>query len=163
MQAVDTRSFARMRFAGVCSADPGWRAEFVVRAVISAQVVVTASTVRAGSAIGAGDVLIQRRDVSVIPDAVSDIDEVVGKAATRTLSSGVVISKRWLLEPLLVKRGDAVTIVARHTGVEVEVQGEALDAGHRDDVVRVRNVANGKTIRARVKAEHTVEPENLPP
>ena len=163
VQAVDTRSFTRMRFAGICGTDPGRRVEFVVRAILSAEVVVAASAVRAGTAISAADVLVERREVAGGIDAVSDIDAVVGKAATRTLSSGAVISRHWLVEPLLVKRGDAVTIIARHAGVEVEVAGEAMDAGHRDAIVRVRNVANGKIIRARVKAEHTVEPEGLPP
>ena len=163
VQAIDTRSFGRMRFAAVCSNDPDWRVEFVVHAILSAEVVVAASTVRAGTAISASDVLMERREVTGGSDPLSDIDEVVGKAATRTLSGGAVISKRWLVEPLLVKRGDSVTIVARHAGVEVEAMGEAMDAGRRDAIVRVRNTANGKVIRARVKAEHTVEPESLPP
>jgi flagella basal body P-ring formation protein FlgA len=163
VQTLDTRSIARMRFVAICSATPGWRTEFVVRGAVSAEVVVAASAVTAGRTIGADDVLIERRDVSAIPDALSDIKQVVGKVSTRTLISRTIIGKRWLAEPLLVKRGDGVDIIARREGVEVQVKGEALEAGHHDDVVRVRNTANGRTIRARVLTEHTVEPADLPP
>lgn len=158
IEPVDTRNISRMRFAAVCSSAPEQRAELVVRGSLAADVVVVKSNVPANRPIAAEQVAVERRDISAAPDAAPDIESVVGKSSRRALRSGQIVSQRWLAEPVLVKRGAAVNIVARNTGVEVQVAGEALEAGRREQVVRVRNVANGAVIRARVIGENTVEP-----
>lgn len=157
IEAIDTRSVTRMRFAAICN-DPAWRTEFIVRAVVSAQVVTATRDVRAGEVIPAEALTLERRDVAAPADATSDPELVAGKASRRALRSGQLVSRRWLLEPLLVRRGANVTIVARNVGVAVQVAGEALAAGRRDEIVDVRNKANGRVIRARVIGENAVEP-----
>jgi flagella basal body P-ring formation protein FlgA len=62
---------------------------------------------------------------------------------------------------MLVKRGAAVRIVARREQIEVSMAGEALDAGARGALLRVRN-ANGTVIRARVTGADMVEPADTP-
>jgi hypothetical protein len=63
-----------------------------------------------------------------------------------------------LAAPLLVKRGDQVLMLARHEAVEVSTSGEALDAGSRGQVIRVKNSASGQVVRMRVTGAGTVEP-----
>ncbi|MFC3378437.1 flagellar basal body P-ring formation chaperone FlgA [Rugamonas sp. CCM 8940] len=161
--AVDTRLASRMRFAAVCAggAAEAWRYEFVVRAQISAKVVVSAAEVAAGRVLTADDLLLERHDISAMPDSLADVNAALGQAARRTLRAGEVLRPAMLAAPTLVKRGDAVRIVARREQVEVSMAGEALDSGARGTVLRVRN-ANGATIRARVSAAGTVEPVDLP-
>jgi flagella basal body P-ring formation protein FlgA len=159
--AVDTRLASRMRFAAVCAGADGWRYEFVVRAQVSARVVVSAAEVAAGRVLTADDLLLERHDISAIPDSLADVKAALGLAARRTLRGGEVLRAAMLAAPTLVKRGDAVRIVARREQVEVSMAGEALDSGARGAVLRVRN-ANGATIRARVSAAGTVEPVDMP-
>ena len=64
--------------------------------------------------------------------------------------------------PLLVKRGDAVVMIARIEGIEVSTAGEALDAGARGALVRVKNSTSGQTLRMRVVAPGAVEPVDMP-
>ncbi len=66
-----------------------------------------------------------------------------------------------LSAPTLVKRGDAVRIVARREQIEVSMAGEALDSGARGAVIRVRN-PNGTVLRTRVTGAATVEPVDVP-
>jgi len=146
-----------MRFAASC-AEPAWRAEFVVRATISAEVVTAARDLRAGEVIDATAVTLERRDLVAPAEAISDPALVVGKTSRRVLRSGQLVSRRWLVEPLLVRRGADVTILARDVGVEVRVAGEALAAGRRNEIIQVRNKTNGNVIRARVIDVDTVEP-----
>jgi len=157
IEAIDTRSVTRMRFAASCE-KPVWRSELVVRAAISAEVVTAARDLRAGDVIDAQALALERRDVTAPEDAISDPALVAGKASRRALRSGQLVSRRWLIEPLLVRRGANVTILARNTGVEVRVAGEALAAGRRDEIIQVRNKTNGSVIRARVIDENMVEP-----
>src|SRR5690606_23252984 len=147
IEAIDTRSVTRMRFAASC-AEPAWRAEFVVRATISAEVVTAARDLRAGEVIDATAVTLERRDLVAPAEAISDPALVVGKTSRRVLRSGQLVSRRWLVEPLLVRRGADVTILARDVGVEVRVAGEALAAGRRNEIIQVRNKTNGNVIRA---------------
>lgn len=164
VEAVDTRSPGRMKFAASCAAGagaPGWRYEFVVRAQVSARIAIVASDVPAGKVIADEDVLLERHDISNITDPVSDPQDVVGMSGKRALRSGEVLRLALLASPTLVKRGEAVRIVARNDQVEVSMAGEALDAGARGSLVRVRN-ASGTIIRAKVTGAGTVQPADMP-
>lgn len=158
VEPLDTRMVSRMRFAVVCSSTPDQRVEFVVRGTLTAEVVVVSEDVQANRPIAAEQLTLERRDVSAVVDPMPDIESVVGKSSRRALRAGQVVSGRWLVEPVLVKRGTRVNIVARNAGVEVQVAGEALESGRRNEVIRVRNAGNGAEIRARVVDENVVEP-----
>jgi flagella basal body P-ring formation protein FlgA len=165
VEALDTRTPNRMKFAAVCPAGgagaPGWRYEFVARAQVSARIAVAANDVPAGKIIADEDVLLERHDISGIADPVSDPAEVVGMSGKRALRGGEVLRMALLSAPTLVKRGEAVRIVARNEQVEVSMGGEALDAGARGSLVRVRN-ASGTIIRAKVTGAGTVQPADMP-
>ena len=161
VQGADTRLPARMRFIAVCSGAGGWRYEFIVRAQISARVAVMASELAAGKVLADDDVLLERHDISSISDSIAAPQDAVGMSAKRALRTGEIVRKGLLSSPALVKRGEPVRIVARREDIEVSMAGEALDAGARGDLVRVRN-ASGTVIRARVTGAATVEPVSAP-
>lgn len=161
VEAVDTRQAGRMRFAAVCSGAGGWRYEFVVKAQISARVAIAATDIAAGKVITDDDVLLERHDISGVADSIADPREVVGMSGKRTVRAGELLRVALLSSPTLVKRGEAVRIVARIDQVEVSMAGEALDGGGRGALVRVRN-ASGTIIRARVTEAGTVQPADQP-
>jgi flagella basal body P-ring formation protein FlgA len=73
------------------------------------------------------------------------------------MRAGELVRTRMLAATLLVRR-DAVAILVRSGPVEVRNAGEALEAGREGQVLRVRNSATGRVIRARVLGEGMVEP-----
>jgi flagella basal body P-ring formation protein FlgA len=164
VEPSDTRSPARMRFTALCpgTGSDGWRYDFVVRAAISAKVAVTAAPVAAGTLLGADELVLERRDITAIPDSIGALEAATGKASRRSLRAGEVLRQSQLLAPPLVRRGDPVRMVARHEQVEVSTAGEALDSGALDATVRVRNAANGMVLRMRVTGAGTVEPVDMP-
>ena len=161
VEAADTRQPGRMRFVAVCAGADGWRYEFIVRAQVSARIAVMASDVPAGKILADEDVLLERHDVSSIADSIADPQDAVGMSGKRALRSGEVLRGALLTSPTMVKRGEAVRIIARRDQIEVSMAGEALDSGARGAGVRVRN-ANGTVIRARVTGAATVEPVDMP-
>ncbi len=161
VEAVDTRLVARMRFAAVCPGADGWRYEFVVRATLSARVAVMALDVPAGKPLADEDVLLERHEVPTLGEVVSEPQDVIGLSGKRALRSGEILRMALLSAPTLVKRGDAVRIVARREQIEVSIAGEALDSGARGALVRVRN-PNGVVLRTRVTGAATVEPVDGP-
>ncbi|HTN67442.1 MAG TPA: flagellar basal body P-ring formation chaperone FlgA, partial [Burkholderiaceae bacterium] len=95
-------------------------------------------------------------------DALASPQAVLGMTSRRSVRAGEVVREGWLVRSTLVHRGAAVSIVARSGAIEVTAAGEALDAGARDAIIRVRNVSNGKILRARVLDDNTVEPVETP-
>lgn len=160
--AADVRHATRMRFEVACDAPEPWQRDVVVRAKVTARVVVMARDVPAGRVIQDDDVELEARDVTVAPDAVSDPGAVTGWTSRRSLRTGQVVPQRALLTPVLVQRGQSVGIEASNGGITVNVPGEAMDTGRAGDTVRVRNVGSGKVIRARVIDAGKVVPENMP-
>lgn len=158
IEPLDTRQLARMRFAVSCPVAGGWRYEYVVRAHVSAVVAVAASAVAPGEPLTDAAVALERRDITLIPDAIGAPEAAVGQTSRRALRPGDVLRAGQLAAPVLVKRGDQVTMVARRDQVEVSTSGEALDSGARGASVRVRNNASGQVVRMRVTGAGTVEP-----
>lgn len=158
VEPVDTRSPQRMRFLARCNDTPGWRYEYVVRARLSAMVAVAAGPVAANEALTNAQVMLDRRDISNIADPITTPDEAVGQMSRRMLRPGDILRSSQLGSPVVVKRGDAVTMIARRDGIEVSTAGEALDAGARGAMVRVRNANSGMVVRMRVAGPGQVEP-----
>jgi flagella basal body P-ring formation protein FlgA len=158
IEALDTRSPQRMRFLARCNDTPGWRYEYIVRARVTAMVAIAAAPVAANEALTDAQVTIERRDISNIADPISSPEEAVGQMSRRMLRPGDILRSGQLSAPVLVKRGDAVLMVARREGIEVSTAGEALDAGARGAMIRVRNAGSGQVVRMRVAGPGTVEP-----
>jgi flagella basal body P-ring formation protein FlgA len=158
IEPLDTRSALRMRFLARCADVPGWRYEVVVRARVTAMVAVAAGAVAPNDALTDAQVTLDRRDVSGIADALGNPQDAVGKMSRRALRPGDILRSGQLASPTLVKRGDAVLMVARRDGIEVSTAGAALDAGAQGAIVRVRNAGSGQGVRMRVAGAGTVEP-----
>lgn len=161
VEPLDTRSTLRMRFVARCMDSPGWRYEYVVRARVSAMVVVAAAPVAANETLNSSQVTLERRDISGIADPISNPQEIVGQNSRRMLRPGDILRSSQLSSPVLVKRGDAVMMVARRDGIEVSTAGEAMDAGAQGAIVRVRNAGSGQVMRMRVAGPGTVEPVDM--
>lgn len=162
IEPLDTRHAARMRFSVRCEA-AGWQQPVVVRAEVSARVVVATAEIPANRPLQASELALERRPVPAWQDAVSDPQSIVGQSSRRALKPGQPVARRALAVPRLLRRGDTVRIVARHAGIEVSANGEALDAGGQGESIRVRNTRTGKVIRARITSASTVEPEGQAP
>ncbi len=162
IEVLDTRSPQRMRFLARCPDTPGWRFEYIVRARVTAMVAIAAAPVAAGEPLTDAQVALERRDVSNVADPITTPEDAVGQMSRRMLRPGDILRSGQLASPVLVKRGDAVTMVARRDGVEISMAGEALDAGAKGAAVRVRNAASGQVVRMRVTGAGTVEPLDMP-
>ena len=162
VEPLDTRQPTRMRFAVRCPQPATGRQEYIVRARISAEVVVMAAPVAANETLTETHITVGQRDITAIADPVVDPRDAVGQTSRRMLRAGDVLRNNSISAPVLVKRGDAVVMIARIEGIEVSTAGEALDAGARGATVRVKNNSSGQTLRMRVVAPGTVEPVDMP-
>ncbi|MCH4875725.1 flagellar basal body P-ring formation protein FlgA [Pseudomonas sp. TMW22091] len=78
------------------------------------------------------------------------IDQVEGLSAKRRIRADQALTQEMLTSPWLVRRGQRVTMQARHGAIQANTEGEALTDGRKGDVIRVKNVTSGKIIEAQV-------------
>jgi flagella basal body P-ring formation protein FlgA len=78
------------------------------------------------------------------------VEEVVGKQATRTIAEGKVVTSDAVQAPLLVHRGDVVTVYARTAGIRIHTTARAKDDGALGDLLAIESLADRKSFTARV-------------
>lgn len=117
----------------------------------------------------AGDI-IEKADISWIEieagrlprDALADIDAIVGKSARRPLPAGRLLRQRDVSTPVVVRKGDLVTMVVIAPGLQLSATGRVLENGGRGDLVRVMNIGSKRTVQAVVWSSGQVRIPNRP-
>ena len=108
----------------------------------------------------AGDLVAVRRDLGNLDPAVlRRPEEAVGKELKSALPAGAILYSQQLESPLVIKRGDRITIMAKTDQIQVTVPGTAQENGAAGDVIRVKNLMSRKQISARVLDKGLVETE----
>ena len=122
------------------------------------RVAVAARPIVAGQPLTAGDFRFEEQEVGTRgKNFLTEQDEIVGKVLSRSVSIGAPLWRTMLKLPDIIKAGAPVTLISRVNGVEVKIDGVALEAGHAGEVIRVRNTSSRKVLRGRIVDEATVE------
>jgi flagella basal body P-ring formation protein FlgA len=90
---------------------------------------------------------------------ITDREEVVGKSAARPLPADTPLRQAFLKTPLLVKKGDRVTIEAKRGGLSIHTYGVTKASGHVGQTVMVANLDSGRELRAKIVAPGVVQVE----
>jgi len=114
-------------------------------------VAVATRAIRMDETLQPDDVTITRIPlVSTSRQYATNLDEVIGKRATRPLASHTPISMSVLGQPFLVRKGDRVTIEAKRKGLLIQTIGIMKAVGQVGQMVTVTNQDSGKDLRAKV-------------
>lgn len=112
---------------------------------------------KTGDIVAPDDVMFVRMAVSRVPrGSVSDADRLIGFSAKRQLRAGLPLRESDVQKPLVVRKGDAVTMVFRAPGIELTSRGRAMTNGGVGDTVAVVNAQSLKQIDAVVLGAGTV-------
>jgi flagella basal body P-ring formation protein FlgA len=88
--------------------------------------------------------------------AVGSVEELAGKIAKRTLLPGYPIDVNAVTEPDVVSKNVPVQIVFQSGALTITSLAAPLQSGRVGDVVSVRNVDSGVTLRGVVQADGTI-------
>jgi len=80
----------------------------------------------------------------------------VGKALKRPASIGDTIMRHNLTRPLVIKRGDQVTLEASAGAITVVASGVAMSNGHIGEQIKVKNTSSKRIVNARIVNQGTV-------
>lgn len=142
---------ARQRLEVSCADQPGWTVMVSSQANVFLPAAFASQVIERGQSIRAEQVRLQELNIGKAPRGFfNDLNAVVGQGAKRRIRANQLLSPGLLTRPTLVRRGQRVKIVASHDGIQASTQGEALENGQQDQVIRVRNLSSEKTIDAKV-------------
>ncbi len=82
--------------------------------------------------------------------------ELVGRKIKKNLKMGQLLHPRHLYKKFEVNNGDIISIVSNIGNASVTVSGEAQGSGNLGDLIRVKNLRSGKTIKGYIKKDKII-------
>jgi flagella basal body P-ring formation protein FlgA len=129
-----------------------------VRIAVYREAVVAVNAIPARSDITAGDLELRRIDISTAAGgSIDKIEDAVGMETSTYLQAGAVLTQRALRAPLMVKRGEAISLEARRPGFVIRIAGIAQADGRMNELIRVLNPSSKKVINAKVTGAGSAE------
>lgn len=119
--------------------------------------IVAARPIPRGATIRAADLASGYEARTTRGTPVERIEGAVGQEATRTIGSGEVVTKDMVRAPVLVQRGDVVTVYARTAGLQVRTTARAREEGAMGELVTVESLLNREAFFTRVCGIQEVE------
>jgi len=155
---IDQRSGRLSAFVSAPAGDPAATRQRVTgRLVYRVSVPVLSRALAPGATIAATDLdrIKVRRD-RIGADTATEAVQLIGKTPRRELRAGEPVRLGDVQLPLLVHKGDLVTIVLETRSLQLTAQGKALDDGAKDAQVRVENTKSHRIVDASVTGAGTV-------
>lgn len=117
------------------------------------------SDIPRGSTISEKDITTQTVKIGSLPSTglFNSIDEIIGKQAKIDIKSGRILSPSLFTLPLLVRRGENVTVSIPIGNIIITLTGIALDSGALGEQIRIKNPDSKAIINAIVCGEGMAE------
>ena len=119
----------------------------------SAEILVAATTIRAESLIGPGDLVVAPGG---LPGARVDPSDTIGQEARVTLYAGRPVRPGDLGPPALIERNQIIILHYVSGGLRIRADGRALDRAGLGDRLRVMNLTSRATVFGKVMPDGSV-------
>lgn len=149
---IGSQSFALLDDAGKKLFD------VVAEVTLPPSVVVVQKSLPTGTIIHIADVAL--KPVTGVNPGVQpfhSLDEVVGRQTTWAIPAGTILSRNGVQRPQVVRRGDAVTLYARTSGIRVRTTVRAREAGGVGDLITVESLTDRTPFFARITGVQEAE------
>ena len=156
----DTKQSFTARVA-LPTADGGQRVETLTgRAFRLIEVPVLKSAMKSGDLIGNADIEYLRLRRDVVPaDTLLNAEQLIGKTPRRTAAAGKALQAMDLDAPMLVRKGQLVTVTLKNGPIALSLQGRAMQNGGQGDAVRILNTSSNQVVEGVVTGNQTVAVE----
>ncbi len=142
---------SRLNVQVSCNAGMGWNVFVPVDIAIHLQVVSANGPLARNTTLAESDIQMAETDITRINGPyLTRPQDAIGLSLKRQLNPGTPITSDMLSQPILIKRGDAVTITAEGDGLSVKMPGVAMSDGRRGEQIRIKNNNSAKIVDAQV-------------
>ncbi len=131
-----------------------WFLYFVVRVEVTQAVVVSNNALSPGAIVSQEDLKVVRLNKDQLRNSTySLVEEIVGAKVKRRIQSGQPITPQQLC---FVCKGDAITIIAKSSGLQIKTSGIAQQDGIIGEQIRVQNDSSKRSINAVIESANEV-------
>jgi flagella basal body P-ring formation protein FlgA len=147
----------RMTIAVSCPEGNVWTIYVPVTIETRAKVLVLRGPAARGARLSAADVEVQERVVGGPGDSyLTDAAQLEGHSLKRPLATGTALTADVLIEDVLVKRGQSVTLLAAASGIEVRAPGRAMSDGRAAGRIKVQNLNSLRVVEGVVESADVI-------
>jgi flagella basal body P-ring formation protein FlgA len=134
-----------------CPSGNGWSIYVPVEMALFRPVVVASRPLGRGEVLTEDDLTSAELDITRLHGTyLTEMAAAIGQEVRRPLAAQSVITQQALQPPLLIRRGEAVSIRASGSAIAVRMTGTALTDGRLGQSIRVRNSSSNRVVDARV-------------
>lgn len=157
------RMAVRLRYEIGCPEAGGWTLAAAVKTSVTVPLLVSTGALERGQTIGPEDVTLKEQSVPAGQERIYTVaQEVIGQTVKRRISAGQTLTASHIERPVIIARGDRVTLVINNRGIEARTIGEALKPGRKGETIRVRNISSQRTLDGLVEAPGVVRVLSIP-
>lgn len=150
--AAGARPTGRTVVAVHCPLPRPWSLYVPAKVAAPIFVVVATRNLARNQVLTAADIAVEQRDANDLPTSyLTDPNQIVGKVLARPATAGSVLSLGQAQAPVVVRRGDRVTLEVQTAGFEVRSSGVALGDAGLGERVSVRNENSRRVVEGTVK------------
>ena len=140
-----------------CDDESPWSIYVSVKVNYYQEIVVASHPLQRGAIITRDDVRLEKKNLSFYAGKYfTDPDEVIGQELVHSLQMGYIIKDRNLKLPVIVKRGQQVTLLAQNDTYEVRMDGKAMMDGAAGQRIKVRNTRSKRIVEGIVKSNRII-------
>lgn len=148
---------SRITVQATCST-PQWSVYIPFKAEILKKVVLTNRALSKGTILQDSDLSVQKRNILPLNHGYyENASEVVGLATNTMIRAGAFLKPEGLSAPILINKGDLVTIKAQVPGIVISMHGVAQNNGAFGELVKVKNSSSNKVVEGKVISRGAIQ------
>jgi len=134
-----------------CDGDIFWKLYISVNIKVMKEIAVLKNPITRNSILTADDITLVKKDISSLHQGYyTQANKLVGKHVKRAMKSGTIITPAKVKNPLAIKKGSMVTILADISGIKVRMKGKALKSGSLGDWITAKNLSSNRKIEGKI-------------
>jgi flagella basal body P-ring formation protein FlgA len=150
-KSPNTKNYGRTTIGVRCNGEKSWKLYVSVNIQIIKPIVTLKNSVNRNSILQTSDLVLEEKDISTLHRGFyTQVNKLVGKHLKNSLKAGAVLTPGHVKNPLAVKKGAIVMILADAAGIKVHMKGKALKSGSPGEWIPVQNLSSKRQIEGRI-------------
>ncbi|MEH6504094.1 MAG: flagellar basal body P-ring formation chaperone FlgA [Cycloclasticus sp.] len=141
-----------------CNSGTPWRLFMSANIKLFAYAITTKNPLRKGHQIQKNDLELKKIELANLRSPyLTNANQAVNFVLKKRLNRGEIVSVNNLSKPIIIKKGDAIEILAKNKGFQISMKGVALKSGSKGDKITAKNMKTRRTIQGIILDKHTVK------
>lgn len=157
-ESPNTKRVGRTTVGVRCEGERSWKLYVSVNIQVMRNVVALKKPVTRNSVLQSSDLqLVEKNIASLHGGYFTNKAALTGKFTKSAMQAGSIISPAQVKNPLAIKKGALVTILADVGGIKVRMKGKALKGGAMGDWISVKNLSSNRQVEGRITGSGVIQ------